>query len=132
MDVVDYEYIRSCGVHGVHAHNQFDALVGSQREIWIGSDHSGVIRESTGPMSFFTEEGRTRWEAAGRQNLCHGPSIDLFAPGCLSGSRSRRAGLVAHPGGLEAALNARRPLTLRTVQSWLGEAVVEPEFCRAL
>lgn len=132
MDVVDYEYIRSCGVHGVHAHDQFDALAGSQREIWIGSDGSGVIRETTGPMSFFTEEGETRWDAAGRPNLCHGPSIDVHAPGCLWGSRVRRARLVAQFDGLEAAFTALGPLTLSTVQSWLGDAVVEPKFCRAL
>lgn len=130
--MVDYEYIRSCGVHGVHAANQFDVLAGSQREIWIGSDGSGVIRSTRGPVSFFTDEGKIRWEAAGSPNLCHGPSIDLNAPGCLGASRARRARVIAHPDGLEAALNVREPLTLSTVQSMLGEAVVEPEICRAL
>jgi hypothetical protein len=85
-----------------------------------------------GPAGFFTEEGRARWEAAGSPNLVHGPDIDLFAPGCLSGSRARRAALQRDPAGLEAALNARSPLTMRAVQGLLGEAVAEPEFCRAL
>src|ERR1039458_5160079 len=83
IEAVDYEYVQSCGAHGVHAHGQFDAFVGSQREIWIGSDGSGLIRETSGPASFFTEDGRARWEAADSRELTHGPSVDLFAPGCL-------------------------------------------------
>jgi hypothetical protein len=54
----DYEYIQSSGAHGHHAVGVFDAFVGSQREIWMGSDGSGLIREASGPASFFTEEGR--------------------------------------------------------------------------
>lgn len=131
-DAVDYEYIQSGGAHGVHAHRQFDAFVGSQREIWVGSDGSGLIRETSGRASFFTEEGRVRWEAAGSPTLTHGPSIDLFAPGCLPGPRARRARLARHPDGLEAGLSSRGPLTLHAVHELLGEAVVEPEFCRAV
>jgi putative oligomerization/nucleic acid binding protein len=130
--LVDYEYIQSSGAHGHHAVGVFDAFVGSQREIWIGSDGSGLIRETSGPASFFTEEGRGRWEAAGSPKLTHGPSIDLFAPGCLPGARASRARVSGHPGGLEAGLSARRSPTLHTVQELLGEAVVEPEFCRAV
>jgi hypothetical protein len=62
----------------------------------------------------------------------HGPSIDLFAPGCLPGARAWRARVARHPDGLEAGLSSRGPLTLHTVQELLGEAVVEPEFCRAV
>jgi len=131
-DAVDYEYIESRGGHGHHAVGAFDAFVGSQREIWIGSDGSGLIRSTSGPVSFFTAEGRARWEAAGSRELAHGPDIDLFAPSCLSGSRARRARLPRDPDGLEAALNARSPLTLKTVQGLLGEAVVDAEFCMAL
>src|ERR1700693_3558081 len=99
-DPVDYEYIASGGSHGHHAVGSLDAFVGSQREIWIGSDGSGLIRSTSGPVSFFTEEGRARWEAAGSPQLAHGPDIDLCAPGCLSGSRRRRAGLPRDPDGL--------------------------------
>jgi Short C-terminal domain len=129
---VDYEYTQSRGAHGHHAVGVFDALVGSEREIWIGSDGSGLIRSTSGPASFFTPEGKMRWEAAGSPKLTHGPSIDLFAPGCLPGSRARRARLVAHPDRLEAALSSRQPLTLRAVQDLLGETVVEADFCRAI
>jgi hypothetical protein len=130
--LVDYEYTRSSGGHGHHAVGVFDAFVGSQREIWIGNDGSGLIREASGPASFFTEEGRGRWKAAGSPKLTHGPSIDLFAPGCLPGARARRARVARHPDGLEAGLSARQPLTLHAVQGLLGEAVVEPEFCQAV
>ena len=124
IEAVDYEYVQSCGAHGVHAHGQFDAFVGSQREIWIGSDGSGLIRGTSGPASFFTEDGRARWEAADSRELTHGPSVDLFAPGCLPGSRARRARLQRHPDGRKAALSARSPLTLHTVQELLEEALV--------
>jgi len=128
----DYEYTASCGSHGHHRVGVFDAFVGSQREIWIGSDRSGLIRESGGPVSFFTEQGRERWEAAGSPDLSYGASIDLFSPGCLGGSRARRARLPRDPDHLEASLNARSPLTLHDVQELLSEAVIEPEFCRAV
>ena len=127
-EMVDYEYVQSRRAHGVHAHGQFDAFVGPQSEIWIASDGSGLIRETGGPASFFTEEGRARWEAAGSAKLTHGPSIDLFALDCLRGSRARRARLQSGPDELEAALGARSRLTLHIVQELLGEALVEREF----
>ncbi|HUA45512.1 MAG TPA: hypothetical protein VMA77_09815 [Solirubrobacteraceae bacterium] len=130
--LVDYEYVQSQGAHGHHAVGAFDAFVGSQREIWIGSDGSGLIRESSGPVSFFTVKGREDWKGAGSPALAHAAGIDLFAPGCLPGSRARRARLPSDPDGIEAALSARSPLTLHTVQELLGEAVVAPDFCRAM
>ncbi len=78
----NFEYIRSCGAHGHHAMGSFDAFVGSQREIWVSDDGSGLIREIAGPVSFFTDEGRAQWQAAGSPSLEYGPSIDLFAAGC--------------------------------------------------
>lgn len=125
-----FEYIRSCGAHGHHAVGSFDAFVGSEREIWVGDDGSGMIRSSSGPVAFFDEAGRARWEAAGSPSLESGPSIDLFAPDCLGGSRYRRELLHRSPGGLELAL---RDYTkhLHDTQELLGEGVVEPDLCRA-
>lgn len=107
-------------------------MVGSPREIWIGSDGSDLIRSTSGPANFFTDEGNARWEAAGSPERTHGPSVDLFAPRCLPGARARRARLARPPDELEAGLSARQPLTLHTVQDLLGEALAEPEFCRAI
>lgn len=107
----------------------FDAFVGSQREIWIGDDGSGMIRGSGGPVSFFTDEGHARWQAAGSPSLEYGPSIDLFAPGCLGGSRARRARLSRDPEGLQAAL-VKYATHLHQVQELLGEGVVAADLSR--
>lgn len=128
--VGDFAYIRSCGAHGHHAIGSFDAFVGSQREIWIGDDGSGLIRESGGPASFFTDEGRAQWQAAGSPSLEYGPAIDLFAPGCLGGSGARWARLRLDPDGLQAAL-IKYATHLHEVQELLGEAVVAADLCRA-
>jgi len=50
-------YVESRGAHGHHAVGSFEARVGSRREVWIGSDCSGLIRETSGPVSFFTADG---------------------------------------------------------------------------
>lgn len=128
--VGDFAYIRSCGAHGHHAMGSFDAFVGSQREIWIGDDGSGLIRESGGPVSFFTDEGRAQWQAAGSPSLEYGPAIDLFAPGCLGGSRARWARVRLDPDGLQAAL-IKYATHLHDVQELLGEAVVAADLCCA-
>ncbi len=123
----DYVYVESRGAHGHHAVGIFDAFVGSHREIWIGSDGSGLIRETHGPVSFFTEAGRAQWEAAGSPDL-EGSGIDLFAPGCLGRARARLAALPSDRAALASALTVHSPLTLHDVSQLLGEALVEPEF----
>lgn len=126
--MVEFEYISSRGAHGVHVAGQFDALVGSEREIWIGNDGSGLIREARGPVSFFNDEGRARWEAAGSPQLEHDAAIDLFAAGGLSGIRARQVQLAADETRLRDTLVTRgRPL--REVQRLLGETTTEPGFC---
>lgn len=126
--MVDFEYTRSRGAHGVHALGQFDAFVGSDREIWIGSDFSGLIRESRGPTSFFTAHGPAQWQAAGAPLLEHEAGIDLFAPGCLGGSRRLRTRTPKNLD-LRSALNDRLA-SLHDVQELLGEAVVTSDFVR--
>jgi hypothetical protein len=98
---VDYVYVESRGAHGHHAVGRFDALVGSHREIWIGSDCSGLIRETSGPVSFFTAEGEARWRAAGSPDL-ESSGIDLFAPGCIGTHRWELADLPLDPSRLAA------------------------------
>jgi hypothetical protein len=107
----------------------FDAFVGSEREIWIGSDASGLIRESRGPAAFFSESGRSRWEAAGAPALEHDASIDLFAPDCLGGSRRRRRRLGGDPDAVRSSL-VSHVASLHDAQELLSEAVVSAEFVR--
>ena len=113
--MIDFEYIRSVSAHGVHVHGGWNAFVGIDREIWLGSDGSGAIRESGGPVEFFTEEGRARWEAAGAPELAHGPSLHLFAPACLGGSRARRARLSNEAGALRRELDRHSEFRLSDV-----------------
>ncbi len=89
-----------------------------------------MIRASSGPVAFFNDAGRARWHAAGSPSLEHGPSIDLFAPDCLGGSRNRRRRLQHNPGGLDAALSDYTK-HLHDTQELLGEGVVKPGLCRA-
>ena len=110
--------------------SSFDAFVGSQREIWVSEEGSGLIRESGGPVSFFTDEGRAQWQAAGSPSLEYGRSIDLFAPGCLGGSRARRARMRRDPAGLHAAL-IKYVTHLHEVEELLGEGVVAADLARA-
>jgi hypothetical protein len=128
---VDYVYIQSRGAHGHFAVGVFEALVGSQREIWIGSDGSGMIKETRGPVSFFAEAGRARWEASGSPDLASGPSVDLCSPGCLGGSRARLAKLPSDWAALESALAERQEITFHVLRGLLGEMLVPAEFCRA-
>jgi hypothetical protein len=128
--VVDFEYVRSRGAHGIHAHGSFDAFLGSDRAIWLGSDGSGMIRESRGPVDFFTEAGRERWQEAGSPTLEHGPTSERYAPGQLGRSGMTRARLESDPDAMSAALR-RHAITLHQVQELLGESVVSVDFCRA-
>jgi hypothetical protein len=129
MSLMDFEYVRSRGSFGVHAVGAFDAFLGSEREIWVGRDGSGVIRENRGPVAFFTERGRAEWDAAGSPTLEHGPAVELFAPQGLTGS----AGILAPLGpGLErlAEVVSTHPRPLRQIQRYLGETVVDAELCQ--
>lgn len=129
---VDFVYVKSMGAHGIHHVGVFEAHVGSQREIWIGGDGSGMIRESRGPVSFYTEAGRARWEAAGSPQLDHGPGTEMFAPGCLGTRRAWQEKLPSDPDALRAALAKKRwSLTLKSVSELVGEALYPPGFCRA-
>lgn len=93
-----------------------------------------------GPVSFFTDEGRAQWQAAGSPSLEYGPSIDLFAPGCPGGSRAPRARLRRDPDGLRAGL-IKYATHLHDVQNcwargWsrricLGRHMTQPPDCRA-
>jgi hypothetical protein len=129
--VVDYVYVESRGAHGHHAVGSFDAFLGKHREIWIGSDGSGLIRETSGPVTFFTPEGEARWRAAGSPDL-ESSGIDLFAPGCLGLDRQELARLPLDREGLAHELSRHGPLTLQRVYNLLAESLVEPDLCRSV
>jgi hypothetical protein len=58
------------------------ALVPFEREVWIGPDGSGRIVETSGPPTFFSEQDRQAWIAAGSPDL--GDNIDeAYGPGKL-------------------------------------------------
>jgi hypothetical protein len=65
----------------------YQRLREAHREVWFGSDGSGLISETWIRSSFFTDEQRQRWESerhrARREDPT--PSLDLFAAGCLHG-----------------------------------------------
>jgi hypothetical protein len=128
---VDYVYVESRGAHGHHVVGSFDAVVESHRETWIGSDCSGLIRETSGPVSFFTADGGARWRAAGSPDL-ESSGIDLFAPACMGPQRWDLADLPLDPTRLAGELSRRVPLTLHRVFNLLGESLVEADLCRAV
>lgn len=126
---LEYVYVRSQGAHTWHLVGRFAAFIGSAREIWIGSDGSGAIREASGPVSFFTDEGHARWEAPGSPELARGPVVEFYGPGELS-DRTRR--LPSDPDALAAELMAGPPLTLKAAYHLLGETCVSAEFTRVV
>jgi hypothetical protein len=91
LDYVVVVVVESRGGHGVHSYGQYDAFRPVHRWIWVGADGSGLIREIAGPYSFYTAEGKIRWEAAGNPALPEGLSDDVFGPGaprsCVSPGR---------------------------------------------
>lgn len=128
------EYIRSAGAFRRHAEIgslAYDALVGTQREIWINDDYSGLIRESQGPVSFFNQKGQLNWVAAGSPELEHATSDMRFSPGCLGVTRRRRDLLSRSQDTTQAAL-ARRVTGLRDLPALIGEAVDSEAFYRAV
>lgn len=132
---LSYEHIVSRGAHGEFGNNVYERLREAHREVWFGSDGSGLIKETWIRSSFFTEEQRTRWETAGRHPATREaptPSLDLFAVGCLPGRGPMLAKLSTDPSALATELEARRMLTLHRIGELMGEALVPYELGRAL
>jgi hypothetical protein len=84
-----------------------------------------MIREIAGPYSFYTPEGKIRWEAAGSPALREGLSDDVFGPGKLSGIACRQAAAGRDaPAPAEAVFEARALRTLHDVSGLLGETML--------
>jgi hypothetical protein len=129
---VDYVMVESLGGHGVHSHGQYDVFRPVHRWIWVGADGSGLIREIAGPYSFYTPEGKVRWEAAGSPPLREGLSDDVFAPGGLRGTASRLAAGRDDPATAPALLKARPPRSLHDVSELLGETILPTDIREAV
>jgi hypothetical protein len=61
----------------------FSALIPRTREIWIGADGSGRLRETSADPIFLGPGDRAAWEAAGSPPLRERPSDQRFGPGGL-------------------------------------------------
>jgi hypothetical protein len=111
---IGYEHIRSRGAHGITVNNVYERLVEADREIWLGKDGSGLIKTTPIRWSFFLDEQRARWEAAGHPANVESsqPSYFPFGPGGLSNSHARLSKLPTDPGELAASLEATRRLSL--------------------
>lgn len=122
----DYEYIDSLACYGEFGNNVFDRLAASRREVWFGDDGSGLIRSQHIRSRFFTDQQRLRWESlpTRRAREAVGPSLDLFAAGCLPGPRRELSHLPSERAELESYLQSRRQLTLHGIHQLIGEALV--------
>ena len=128
--MVDFAYIDSLTCYGVFSNGDFERMVESRREVWFGSDGSGLLRSHFVRSVFFDEDQRARWEASerGARHASKEPSDDLFAPGCWNGPRARLAA-ISRDGSVSEALERRGPVTLHEIKQLIGEALV-PESQR--
>ncbi len=62
----DFEYIDSLGCYCHFSGNGFERMVQARREVWFGSDGSGLLRSQFVRSVFFDDEQRARWEASDR------------------------------------------------------------------
>lgn len=123
---VTYEYIDSRGAHGEFVDGVFERMVEARRQVWYGSDGSGLIRSTQIGWSFFTDEQRERWEAADSREAREDrrPSMDLFAPGCIGGHARVLEQLPDDVDELAAALGRTRRLSMHRIGELMGEALV--------
>ena len=99
-------------------------MVQARREVWFGSDGSGLLRSHFIRSVFFDDEQRVRWEASdrGARETSGEPSKDLFAPNCWNGPRAELAAIRGR--SVQDVLGRRRPLALQTLKQVIGEALV--------
>ncbi len=129
-----YEHIVSQGAHGEIGNNVHQRMREAHREVWFGSDGSGLITETWIRSSFFTEEQRERWDSAGHLAAREAtiPSMDLFAAGRLPGHGPMLSKLPTDTSALTTKLEALRMLSLYGIGDLIGEALVPDALRRAL
>lgn len=95
---------QSCAVVG---QAEYCALVPGQRQIWVGADGSGRIRETFGAIEFFTPAAKAAWQAAGSPPLGGSQTSDTtFGPHGLADGPSL-AKAPTNPAELKAAIEDR-------------------------
>jgi hypothetical protein len=129
-----YEHIVSRGAHGEFVNGVYERLREADREVWFGSDGSGLMTEAWIRSSFFTEDQRKAWQTARHRAAREDPtpSMDLFAAGCLPGHGPMLSKLPVDTSALASKLEARRMLTLHSIGDLIGEALVPDLLLRAL
>lgn len=129
-----YQYIESRGKNAEFMDGMFERMVEARRQVWFGSDGSGLIRSTGIGWSFFTDEQRARWKdapaRAAREDLS--PAIELYAPGCLSTRAQFLETLPVELDKLVASLAASRRLSVHRIGELMGEALVPPALRRPL
>jgi len=129
-----YEHIVSRAAHGEFVNGVYERLRQANREVWFGSDGSGLMTETWIRSSFFTEEQRKAWQTvrhrAAREDPT--PSMDLFAAGCLPGHGPMLSKLPVDASALASQLEAQRMLTLHGIAGLIGEALVPDLLLRVL
>jgi hypothetical protein len=129
-----YEHIVSRGAHGETVNGTYERLREANREVWFGSDGSGLMMETWLRTSFFTEEQRKRWKTAQHRAAREDPtpSMDLFAAACLPGHGPMLSKLPVETSALASKLEARRMSTLHGIGGLIGEALVPDVLRQAL
>jgi hypothetical protein len=123
--VKDFEYIDSLGCYCHFSNGGFERMVEARREVWFGSDGSGLLRSHFVRSVFFDDEQRARWEASdrGAREPAPGPSTDLFAPNCWRGPRAELAA-ISSDRSVHDVLARRRAPALHSIKQVIGEALV--------
>jgi len=87
----------------------YSLLVPRTREIWVGPDGSGRIRETAGTPLFLGERDRAAWEAAGSPPVAQFARTTNrdFGPGGLAARQTDLAQLPTDGSALAAVLRAR-------------------------
>ena len=150
----EYAYTRSEGAYFdeiSRTRGTWGALVRTKREIWIGSNGSGRIRQQSEPPVFLAPGDRARWKEAGAPPLAwlsSGETYDKkFGPGGLGPpleldgfKPNELLRLANNPDALRAAIQAAaektdNPLSyemLTIVGDLLGETAAPPQLRASL
>ena len=132
---IDYRYTKSDAVWLVtDDSHRYGVLVPRTREIWIGTDGSGRLREDRGEPAYFSDKSRAEWQGV---NPLPGDVDDAFTPGELS--MVDTMGLSTDPALLRDQLLAGKGDTERDAQvilanalAYLRETVPPPALARAI